>query len=122
MDIQQKLMLTGIAFILASVFGFVLTRVGKPYNPVVFTIHKYISLFVLVYCIINTFQLFRLSEEYHIIHLVLLLIILLSVPAFITGGLLSAKEELKQIVVNIHKMSSVIIFILSVYLIVISYK
>jgi len=109
MEIQHKIISTGAAFIFILISGFILSKIGKPYNPLFFNIHKLISLGVLIYAIVITVQIFKCAEVYNPVYYILLIIILLSIAAFITGGILSAKDNAKEIILTIHRIVSLLI-------------
>lgn len=109
MTFDTKLIITGSIFIITGVTGIILSRLGKPYNAAMFNLHKLIALAVLVYAIMLSIKLFKGTEEDKIMMFLLPVIILLSIGAFISGGILSAKAEPGEIILKIHKFISIII-------------
>lgn len=119
MTFDTKIILTGIVFLITGVTGIILSRLGKPYNTVMFNIHKLIALAVLVYTIILSVKLFKGTEEDKYMIILLPIIILLSVGAFVSGGILSVKDDPAKIVATIHKILSIVISLESIGIIAI---
>jgi len=57
-----KFVTPGVLFILTLVFGFRLSRSGKPYHTQIFNIHKLIALAAVVVTAIQTFSALRIGE------------------------------------------------------------
>jgi hypothetical protein len=49
MSTQLRVIVTGLAFIAIFIFGFWLSRSGKPYNGLIFNAHKLVALGMLVF-------------------------------------------------------------------------
>ncbi len=54
-----KIVITGSFFLFIFIFGFILSRAGKPYPAVLFNVHKLIALGALVYLAITVYNLHR---------------------------------------------------------------
>jgi hypothetical protein len=59
MSINLKIILAGVLFILSIIIGIVLSRLGRPLNPMVSAIHKLLALASLVFLVIVIYSLFK---------------------------------------------------------------
>ena len=91
--IQSKMIYTGAFFLFIFLSGFWLSRTGKPYNGLIFNIHKLIGLgagIYLVRAVYLTYQAAPLSGMQWTAIVITVLLFILTVAA---GGLLSAISE-----------------------------
>ncbi|HSQ28008.1 MAG TPA: hypothetical protein VLM80_12870 [Anaerolineales bacterium] len=94
-----------LIFMLTVAFGFWLRKKGKPYNGLLFNVHK---LLALGNVIITTVVISRMAENMHmpIAMIVLLVLAALSVIAlFGTGALMSIEKLDYSLVRMIHRIS-----------------
>jgi heme A synthase len=85
--------------------GYWLSRAGKPYNVIVLTIHKLISLAVVVFLVIIMVQANRVAvlSAMELVAGVLTGLFFLGLMA--TGGLLSADKQMPPIVLKLHQIA-----------------
>lgn len=100
-------------FIISFVFGIWLSRLGKPLNVVVFTVHKIAAVLALVFTVIIIYNLQKpvslgTTEVSSIIVTVLFLLL-----TVISGVLLSFNKPVNNSLLLIHKISPVITIALS---------
>ena len=101
-----KLVTNSILFILIVISGIWLSKLGKPYKPVAFNIHKFVALVFIVYTIILSKGLVKTVEMSSMNWLFLILSGFLALLILFSGGIISNKEEIIKPFVIIHKVSS----------------
>ncbi len=92
MEITSKYIYPILGFVLTVVFGFLLSRRGKPYSGLLFNVHKLIALGTVV---LIGMGIYRLSKVLDLPTLILSLLIVAaaSISAlFVTGALMSANK------------------------------
>jgi hypothetical protein len=103
-----------IAFILTLAFGFWLSRKGKPYNGILFNIHKLIALGTVILLSIKMYGTFR-NLEFERPHMILLILAGLCVLAlFASGAFLSTGNMNYRVVKTIHNVAPVLLVIVVV--------
>jgi len=100
-----KFVTPGVLFILTLVFGFWLSRSGKPYPALIFNIHKLIALAAAVVTAIQTFNALRIGETQPILIGLLIVMGLCVVAPFVTGALMSAKKATGRAMLTIHRIA-----------------
>jgi hypothetical protein len=101
---NQKIVITGIFFLFTFLFGFWLSRSGKPYNTLIFNAHKLIGLAMGIFLILSVYRIHQAAgltpgQIVGVAVTVLLFVILVA-----AGGLLSAKETVPTAVSLVHKV------------------
>ena len=94
----------GLAFVFILLSGFWLSRRGKPYNVILSSIHKLISLAVLVYFIVIVFQVNKLAPLNPLEITASALAILFFVALFATGAILSAAKTILLTIRIVHRI------------------
>jgi hypothetical protein len=109
MNLIEEIALPGVLFLLAVVFGIWVSSLGRPYQGLLFNVHKLIALGGVVLALVRVLGLDPL--EYFPPSAVLCLIpAALSVLAlFITGALMSIRKEESRLMRRIHQISPVVI-------------
>ncbi|MFZ6026832.1 MAG: hypothetical protein ACOYYS_03870 [Chloroflexota bacterium] len=119
MELANKFITPGIVFILTVAFGFWLSFAGRPYNGILFNVHKLIALGAVVVTIMQTVKTFR---ETGVQALPLLLVILAAVCAmalFATGALMSMEKFSYEVSRVIHRVAPVLALLAMVVAVVI---
>lgn len=88
---NQKIIITGLLFGFVFLFGFWLSRVGKPYNAILFNFHKLIGLAMGVYLILTVYQAHRADPFGALDFFVLALTGIIFIGLVAAGGLLSVQ-------------------------------
>ena len=117
MSLTLKIIISSILLLLLLVAGIYIHRTGKPYNTMVFTVHKLFTVAVVVLLAIVFVQVFRSaglsSGQIAILSVMILAIVVLMV----SGGMMSLDK--KQIVMLwLHRLSTaafLVCYILFVY-------
>ncbi|MFO7827658.1 MAG: hypothetical protein R6V23_03475 [Bacteroidales bacterium] len=106
-----QLTISGITFIFILISGIWLSKLGKPYGTILFTIHKLIALAFMVYVFIISKNLFK-TIELNLVMWVFIIAAAISVILIIaTGGILSNQEDVKNSLVIVHKISTVVLLL-----------
>ena len=92
MGLAAKFVIPGVLFILTLIFGFWLSRSGKPYNGLLFNIHKLIALAAVIVTAMQTLSVLKIVEAQPTLIALLILIGLCAVAIFVTGALMSANK------------------------------
>ncbi len=101
---QIKIAAAGLLFLLIFLSGFWLAHSGKPYGLLVFTLHKLISLGVVVFLVVTFIQYQQvLPLELVQITAVAITAVLL-ILTIITGGLVSVNKTMPEAVLRLHHL------------------
>lgn len=97
-----KLGVPGGLFVLLFVFGFLLSRGGKPYSTLLFTIHKFIGLGLVVY-LFTTLRAMHRATPFSSLEVGAIVVVgILFVFTIVAGGLLDALKAAPQFVTLLH--------------------
>ena len=91
-------------FILTLVFGFWLSRLGKPYNGVLFNVHKLIALGAVVVTAIQVVNLLCGMETQALAIVLLVVAALCVIALFASGALMSAGKLDYILMLTIHRV------------------
>jgi hypothetical protein len=118
----SKLLACGLLFLLALVSGVWLTHSGKPYNGVIFNIHKLIALGTVIFTSIYIANLYKAADP-KIITILFIMIAagLLFLALFVSGALLSIGKPASTVTLRIHQVAPLLALgasAVSIYLLV----
>jgi len=119
MDGLNNFTAPGIVFLLTLVFGFWLSKVGKPYNGLLFNIHKLIALGTVVITAMQIYKMLANSETETLIAILIIITGLCVVALFASGAFMSIGNLNYQIMKTIHNIAPipmVIVMALTIYL------
>jgi hypothetical protein len=111
MDLISRFLIAGIGFLLTLVFGFWMSKAGRPYNGILFNIHKLIALGTVI---VTTMQIYKILEtlEPHTFLILLIVITGISVVAlFASGAFMSIGSGGYAVIKTIHNIAPVLIVI-----------
>ena len=114
MGLAAKFVIPGVLFILTLVFGFWLSRSGKPYNGLIFNIHKLIALAAVIVAAIRAFNALKIVEAQPILIALLILLGLCAVALFVTGALMSANKPAHDRLLTTHKIAPLLAVIAAI--------
>ena len=114
MGLAAKFVIPGVLFILTLVFGFWLSRSGKPYNGLIFNIHKLIALAAVIVAAIRAFNALKIVEAQPILIALLIVIGLCAVALFLTGALMSANKPAYPSLLTIHRVAPLLAVIAAI--------
>jgi hypothetical protein len=96
---QPEFLITILFFVFVFLFGYILSRTGKPYNSLIFNFHKLIGLAMGVFLLVSVYKAYQSGPFSHIQILSLVITLGIFVILVAAGGLLSieAGGNLKSI-------------------------
>ncbi len=108
MDTFTQFIIPGIAFLLTLVIGFWLSNAGKPYNGILFNIHKLIALGAVILTAVQLFTALK-TTDIQVIPILLIVVAVVSVIAlFATGALMSMDKMSYQVMLIIHRVAPIL--------------
>jgi hypothetical protein len=119
MDVAVRFVIPGILFLLTLGFGFWLSRAGKPYNGLIFNVHKLIALATVVLAAIQVRNTLENVEVQFVLLALIALTGLAVIALFVTGALMSANKPAERTLLTIHRIApplAVIAALLALYL------
>jgi hypothetical protein len=102
---QTRIVGTGILFLCIFVSGVWLSKSGKPFNVIILTIHKLISLAAVVFLIITMYQINQVAELSATESIAGVVTGLLFLGAMISGGLLSIDKPMPGAILTMHRLT-----------------
>lgn len=111
METLIKFTLPGILFALTLLFGFWLSRAGKPYNGILFNIHKLIALGAVILAGIQFSKTLKTADSQALMSVLLVVVALCVVALFASGALMSASKLDNTLMLTIHRIAPVVLAI-----------
>jgi len=108
-----KLIIAGAAFLLVVFTGIWLGRAGAPYNGFLSTIHKLLSLLMIVFGVIIILKLNKLTGLSGFEFFLIILMAFTLVSGIASGAILSDKTIEMRFLINWHKLSVIAFTLLS---------
>lgn len=105
---QVRIVGAGLAFVLIFLSGILLSRSGKPYNTLIFTVHKLVGLATGVLLAVTVYQTHQVAPLGQIEIAAIAITILLFVGTVAAGGLLSIDKPMPAIVLTLHQIIPVL--------------
>ena len=102
---QIRIVGTGLLFLFTFVSGFWLSRSGKPFNVIVLTIHKLISLAAAVLLGITIYQINQVAALSTIELTAGVVTGLFFLDAIVSGGLLSIGKPMPAAISTMHRVT-----------------
>jgi len=106
-----RFLLPGIAFVLTLASGFWVSRLGKPYNGILFNIHKLVALGAVIVTAIQLARALRTADALALAIALLAVAALCVVALFATGALMSMGKLDYALALTIHRIAPVILAI-----------
>ena len=119
MDALNNFTVPGIIFLLTLVFGFWLSKVGKPYNGLLFNLHKLIALGAVLITAMRIYKMLANSEAQTLIVFLIVIAGICVIALFASGAFMSIGNlnyQLMKTIHNIIPIPMVIAMALTVYL------
>ena len=113
----SKILLPGIVFILTLAFGFWVSHVGKPYNGLLFNVHKLIALGAVVATVIQLVKLLKSADALALVGVLLVVAALCVIALFASGALMSMDKLDYALMLTIHRVAPVVLVIAMVIVI-----
>ncbi len=105
MSILSRFVTPGIVFILTLAFGFWLSRSGRPYNGLLFNIHKLIALAAVIVTVVQLVTILKSTDLSALSIALLALAALCVVGLFVSGALMSAGKLDHALLHTIHRVA-----------------
>ena len=105
MNILSRFVIAGIVFILTLVFGFWLSRSGRPYNGLLFNIYKLIALAAVIVTVVQLVGVLKGTDLPALSIALLALAALCAVGLFVSGALMSAGKLDHALLHTIHRVA-----------------
>lgn len=111
MEILSRLLNPTLGFLVTVAFGFWLSKVGKPYNGLLFNFHKLIALATVILAGLAVYQTLKVLDVAALIFLLLVLAALSVIALFASGALMSAGKGEYSVMKLVHNISPFILVI-----------
>lgn len=105
MDIIQQWIIPGIFFLGTVGFGFWVSKAGKPYNGLLFNIHKLIALGAAILTGIRVFKLNPFSTFPNLVIILFGLAVFGVISMFATGAIMSIRDQENRAAQLMHQVS-----------------
>lgn len=122
LNIIYKGIVTIISLLIVVLFGFLLSRNGKPYNDILFTIHKIAALFMIIYSFLYIKKNFPIINNNKLVLIILGVIIASILILFLSGALLSIGKLDYLLLQRLHFFVSVLISVMIVWFVILFLK
>jgi hypothetical protein len=103
--VQIKALSAGLFLLFIFLFGFWLSRSGKPYPVLAFTIHKLIAVAAVIYLGATLYRIHQAAPLSSLQLILTALTALLYVATIVSGGLLSIDKPMPEIVLRLHQVT-----------------
>lgn len=103
--IPVSYLVSGLFFALIFIFGFWLSRSGKPYNGLLFNIHKLIALGALVYLTVTIYKVHQAQPLGSVQITASAVTAACFLVTILTGGLGSLEKAMPAILLKIHRVA-----------------
>jgi hypothetical protein len=111
MEILSGLLNPTLGFLVTVAFGFWLSKLGKPYNGLLFNFHKLIALATVILAGLAVYQTLKVLDVAVTIFLLLVLAAFSVIALFATGALMSAGKGEYSVMKQVHNLSPFILAI-----------
>ena len=108
MDTLSKFSTPGIFFLLTLGFGIWLSLAGKPYNGILFNLHKLIALGAVIITGIQVSKTLHSSDSQALIIALLVLAGICVVALFASGALMSMEKLNYEVMLTIHRVAPIL--------------
>ena len=108
MDTLSKFSTPGIFFLLTLGFGIWLSLAGKPYNGILFNLHKLIALGAVIIIGIQVSKTLHSSDSQALIIALLVLAGICVAALFASGALMSMEKLNYEVMLTIHRVAPIL--------------
>jgi hypothetical protein len=98
----------GIIFLLTLVFGFWLSLYGKPYNGILFNVHKLIALGTVVLTSVQVYKSLKVTEPRPLLIVSIVIVVACVVALFVSGAFLSIGNMKYETLKLIHNIAPIL--------------
>lgn len=103
---QLRVIGAGLFYLFIFVSGFWLSRSGKPYNGIVFNIHKLIALVAVVFLVITMRQINQVARLSAVELTAGVVTGVFFLGAIISGGVLSVGKSISAAILTMHQITA----------------
>jgi hypothetical protein len=111
MDMLSRFFVPGIGFILTVVFGFWLSKLGKPYNSILFNFHKLIALGTVIVTAMQVHKILNLMDAQFLVVVLFIVAMICVVILFASGAFLSIGNMNYNVMKIVHATVAVLLVI-----------
>jgi hypothetical protein len=111
MEVISRLFNPIFCFLLTLVFGFWLSRRGKPYNGLLFNVHKLVALVMVILSVLEVYKVLKVLDLATLTVLLLVIAALSVIALFASGAFMSANKGEYRVMKLIHNISPFILVI-----------
>ena len=108
MDVLSNFLTLGIVFLLTLAFGFWLSRIGKPYNGILFNIHKLLALAAVIVAVFEIRKMIQSEGTIPFYNVLIALTGVSIITLFATGALMSIGKLNYAVSLTIHKITPIL--------------
>jgi hypothetical protein len=108
---EKKFIISGVFFVFIILTGLCLSRLGKPINILLLTVHKLFSVGALMFLGISVYRINQAAPLNTLEIVVCVVTFLFFLILIATGGIISAAKTTNAIVLTIHKFCPIIVVI-----------
>lgn len=108
MDLPFNFILPALTYLLTLGFGLWLSKVGKPYNGILFNFHKLIALATVITSIVLLNSVLKTIEVQTQLILILIFGAVCVIGLFVTGALMSAGKFNYRVTLAIHRTAIIL--------------
>ena len=101
----SKLIVTGLLLLFTLLFGIWLSHSGRPYNTVIFTLHKLVALGAVIFTVVTVQQLRTGVDTTALTSGVIVITSLLFLSLFASGALLSIGKPDHIAILIVHRLA-----------------
>ena len=94
-----------LAFISTLILGFWLSKVGKPYNGILFNFHKLIALGTVILVTVQIYEMVRILELQALFIILIIVAGICVVALFASGAFLSIGNLNYAVVLTVHRIA-----------------
>jgi len=105
MEMDMKFIMPGILLVFTLAFGFWLSRLGKPYNGLLFNVHKLAALGTVILAAFQTCNLLKGASVPWVVIALAAICVVCSMALFATGAFMSIGNLPHVPLLTIHKIA-----------------
>jgi len=109
MDTLSNFSTPTIGFLITVTFGLWLSKVGKPYNGVLFNVHKLVALGTVILTFVQVYKSLKIIEPQSLLAISIVITVMCVVALFTSGAFLSIGNVKYETVKLIHNVAPVIL-------------
>jgi hypothetical protein len=102
---ELRIVGSGLFFLLIFLSGFWLSRTGKPYSTIIFTIHKLIGLAAGVFLVLTVYRIHQVAPLGPVEITAIVITVLFFAGTVTAGGLLSIDRPMPAAILTLHQIT-----------------